>query len=248
MSRPQSKEELRAARLRALQAKMPNAAAAIEASTHEQSTPSQHHDIPVSTTQTSPTTTTTTKVTPILNATLFQALLKLVYVGGEATDEDLLRWTNEGFRFCPEPNFGLRQGHGGPCGILAVTQAEMVKELFFTEQGAAKYLSLPELSNVEVEIALVRAMSNILLRARPNSNDDVHVLAVTDDTNVNKVLRHWNIGAMELHSYSSKEDLFTALHSMLQQFRGQSGCILFLLSLVLTRSVYPLILSVIAII
>eukprot|EP01031_Cornospumella_fuschlensis_P047620 gene47620-58334_t len=49
-----------------------------------------------------------------------QDLMALLYVGGEATEEDARRWGAEGFTFYEQPWFGLKQRHGGPCGVLAV--------------------------------------------------------------------------------------------------------------------------------
>jgi len=52
-----------------------------------------------------------------------------------ATGDDLSRWHNQGFIFPPSlpPSltFGLAQGQGGPCGVLAAVQGEVVRLLVF---------------------------------------------------------------------------------------------------------------------
>ena len=83
---------------------------------------------------------------PLPQSTL-GAVKRLMYESGGATDEDILRWYNQGFVFCDEPSFGLRQGNGGPCGILAVVQAEILKLAIFSDSlDKAGVSSLPTLS------------------------------------------------------------------------------------------------------
>ena len=59
--------------------------------------------------------------------------MRKIIVGGNVTSEDMSRWYSQGFVFCEEPAWGLKQGHGGPCGILASVQAEVIRELCFGE-------------------------------------------------------------------------------------------------------------------
>ena len=64
-----------------------------------------------------------------------------------SSDDDILRWHSQGFRsifspfprfshlsilllcdsFTEEPSFGLKQKFGGPCGVLAVVQCEIIR-------------------------------------------------------------------------------------------------------------------------
>jgi hypothetical protein len=53
------------------------------------------------------------------------------------TEDDLARWHSQGFTFCDAPRFGLEQGHGGPCGVLAAVQGEVLRLLVFAAQHAA---------------------------------------------------------------------------------------------------------------
>ncbi|KAL3661503.1 hypothetical protein V7S43_013263 [Phytophthora oleae] len=52
---------------------------------------------------------------------------------GSFTDDDSQRWYRQGFEFQTLAGFplGLVQGHGGPCGVLATVQAEMLRIFLF---------------------------------------------------------------------------------------------------------------------
>ncbi|KAK1932386.1 putative ubiquitin carboxyl-terminal hydrolase MINDY-4 [Phytophthora citrophthora] len=52
---------------------------------------------------------------------------------GSSTDDDSQRWYRQGFEFQTLAGFplGLVQGHGGPCGVLAAVQAEMLRIFLF---------------------------------------------------------------------------------------------------------------------
>ncbi len=64
----------------------------------------------------------------------------MVYEGGGATDEDMARWYEQGFTFCNNLSFGLQQSQGGPCGILAAVQAEMIRYLIDSDSEVLTYL------------------------------------------------------------------------------------------------------------
>jgi hypothetical protein len=60
-------------------------------------------------------------------------LLSEAIISPAATNEDMARWFSQGCEFAraPCPNYMLRQSHGGPCGVLAALQAEILKCLYF---------------------------------------------------------------------------------------------------------------------
>jgi hypothetical protein len=64
-------------------------------------------------------------------------LLNLVH-GTQVVDDDLIRWFSQGFVFAETPNFGLKQGSGGPCGVLAVVQSEILKHLFYSTRSTGR--------------------------------------------------------------------------------------------------------------
>eukprot|EP00051_Salpingoeca_urceolata_P003952 m.61708 g.61708 ORF g.61708 m.61708 type:complete len:639 (+) comp13251_c0_seq1:132-2048(+) len=49
----------------------------------------------------------------------------------QTKDEDLLRWHQQGLEFSDHVSFGLKQAQGGPCGVLASVQAELLRQLLF---------------------------------------------------------------------------------------------------------------------
>ncbi len=217
MSRPQSKEELRAARLRALDKATKNTGS------HGAST-----------------AVTPSNTVPVPNLSVrdsYDELMKVVYLGGEATEEDLLRWNFDGFCFCINPSFVLKQGHGGPCGILAVVQAELIATLFFTDDLQPKYVQLPAiLPHTELQGALIRALSVVLFRA--STNDSVTVITtVKGSDNPNIPLLYWNTSDLITTTFHSLHEVQDHLSKNISAFEDSCGCLIFLLSLVMTRFV-----------
>ncbi|OWZ24054.1 hypothetical protein PHMEG_000990 [Phytophthora megakarya] len=64
-------------------------------------------------------------------------LLRLLWPG--ASTDDAQRWHQQGFEFQTLQGFplGLVQGHGGPCGVLAAVQAEMLRIFLFVRHREA---------------------------------------------------------------------------------------------------------------
>lgn len=59
---------------------------------------------------------------------------KVLQEGGGATLDDLSRWQRQGFELTKLANFsvGLSQKEGGPCGVLAAVQAELLVHVCFS--------------------------------------------------------------------------------------------------------------------
>ena len=105
-----------------------------------------------------------------MNSTQYDQLKRLM-IGQNVTGEDMSRWYSQGFQFCTEAGieWGLKQGHGGPCGILASVQAEMIREMIFNSDlfdGSR----LPTLSIEQVNRIFAKALCNILVRASCERN------------------------------------------------------------------------------
>ena len=68
---------------------------------------------------------------------------------------------------CETPNFGLRQSNGGPCGVLAAVQAEIIRSLLFGEalDAAGTANKLPDPTDEEVSRLFALSVFNILSRA-----------------------------------------------------------------------------------
>lgn len=91
-------------------------------------------------------------------------LLSLIH-GPRVVEDDMCRWFSQGFTFCESPNFGLKQGSGGPCGVLAVVQSEILKRLFFNMQSTYR----EDITNVPISLtkdALIKAFWEILTRCK----------------------------------------------------------------------------------
>jgi hypothetical protein len=168
-----------------------------------------------------------------------EALLRIIYSAGPATEDDMVRWSSEGFIFWENPIFGLRQGHGGPCGILAVVQAEIIQHLFYDANLELVKTDINTVSKVEAEEALLMAFVTILSRVSGNSNR-VAVASLNPSTlnnYTNIPISMWNVHDIQIFTSANhnKDALKASIISKLDQFQSPLGCILFLLSVMYTR-------------
>lgn len=218
MSTNLTKEQMRAARLIALGAPPDNQTAT--------SPEGQSSEDPVGKKQARANTTR------VVNAFELDAIEKIVYRGGNATEEDMLRWYNQGFTFCDVPSYGLKQGNGGPCGILAVVQAEMLREMLFKSESALT--ELPTLTVTDQQHLLATAICTILQRA--SENGPIHFVNLAA-TNWDKSMQQWELSGVTVTSYGSIEEAQLELEGgELQDLLGsRMGCVALLLSLVLSR-------------
>lgn len=184
-------------------------------------------------------------------------LISILYRGGEATTEDLQRWYEQGFNFVESGtfNYGLRQGLGGPCGILAAVQAEMIRLILFTDciesngalpaaaaGGAAKLdkvgkdiEELPLVSRENVEKCFAMALCCILDRAR---KDRDFKLVETVDGSFSGLQEERAKNNLVMVTFDTVEDVETYIaNRYVSLYNKPSGCVFFLLSLVLTRGI-----------
>ena len=176
--------------------------------------------------------------TRIMNAFELDTIEKVVYRGGNATEEDMQRWYNQGFTFCDAPSYGLKQGNGGPCGILAVVQAEMLREMLFKSEAPVP--ELPALTVTEQQHLLATAICTILQRA--SENGPIHFVNI-DAAIWDKSMHQWDLSIVSVTSYGSAEEAQLELESAdLQNLLGsRMGCVALLLSLVLSKGVEKLV-------
>lgn len=175
----------------------------------------------------------------------FEELCDVLYRNsGFVTGEDLDRWCDEGFRFCAKPNFGLMQGHGGPCGVLAAVQAEIFRVLFFDDRFAARGVdrhSFPDAVDAAlVRAAFVAALLNTLRRGL-EEGDPIQLVTHREDVSPLSA-RHfqtWRADSLRVTSFASDEAFERAFTGDDQRlpvaFESGAGCLLFLLSCVMTR-------------
>lgn len=190
----------------------------------------------------------------VLSTPEIDELISVLYRGGEATAEDLQRWYEQGFNFVESStfNYGLRQGLGGPCGILAAVQAEMIRLILFTDSidsngtlpasstGGAKtdkvgkYIEeLPVVSRENVEKCFAMALCCILDRAR---RDRDFKLVETVDGTFSGLQEERTRSNLMIVTFETVEDVEAYIaNRYVSLYNVPSGCVFFLLSLVLTR-------------
>jgi hypothetical protein len=161
---------------------------------------------------------------------LLQRLNKLL-VGPSATPEDMLRWHSQGFNFSHSPSWGLKQGQGGPCGILASVQAEMLRELFFSgDISRVNGNLLPEFSKTRVSEVLVVSLVRILSRAK--SGEKYIFIEMQPNTNLANVDETHSISIVKLSTSAQALQYIEENEAILA---GSSGVLIYLMSLLLTR-------------
>lgn len=158
------------------------------------------------------------------------AIKNRMYIGGGATDEDILRWYNQGFQFCDSLTYGLKQGQGGPCGILAVVTAELLSHVLFgncTQNIGVS--SLPSLSVEEIETLFANTLASILIRAAAGGK-----ISLVDSSS-SELSPFTPSSDFIVHNFDSEENAASFVLKRLQIFKSNAGCILFLMSLMLSR-------------
>ena len=169
-----------------------------------------------------------------LSQDAMKAIKKLMYEDGGATDEDMLRWYNQGFNFCETPSFGLRQGNGGPCGILAAVQAEILKcALFSNSLDNIGVTSLPSPSSSEVQKMFASACSAILSRAAEGRSNSAEVCVI--DCPSLSLSPTSPSSQLVVHRLQSGSEVTRFILDRLELFSSNIGCITFLISLMLSR-------------
>jgi hypothetical protein len=166
-----------------------------------------------------------------------------MYKGGYATFEDMQRWYEQGFNFCTEPFFGLKQGNGGPCGILATIQAEMLREMLFSknagDSSSTSPRTLPSAAEVNLSELLASAVCNVLERAAAGSSIR---FATIPEASRTTPMHLWNASDISITTFSTAEEARRHLAGAEAQalLASGMGCVTVLLSLVCTRGVSEL--------
>ena len=166
----------------------------------------------------------------------------------------MVRWYDQGFTFSDDPEFafGLRQGHGGPCGVLAAVMAELIKYVLFLRPNAdasssnssssstssssssSRRVRMPSLTQTEVRDAFVHACVAILTRASQASGSGVIVLVDCPG----KALQLLSPASdLVVHHFNDPEEVARCIRDDLDCYSARYGCVLFVLALVLTRDV-----------
>lgn len=140
---------------------------------------------------------------------------------------------HQGFFFndVPDLKYGLVQLAGGSCGVLAVVQAYILKELIFTS-GFQKYGFNPS-ENVRTT-ALVHALSEILWQVGGSKAVKLVLPGTVPKRFKPYKLADWNVSV-----FNSVADLQGAIRANLGAFTERNGCgvLLFMYSAILTRGI-----------
>jgi len=174
---------------------------------------------------------------------------------GTPTAEDQLRWYQQGFRLARHEGYpcGLLQSSGGPCGILATIQAFLLCEVVFgvsafnakrdtstkvvLESGCGANLHKLATTPTDIaENALAGAIAFAIWQAATNvKGSGVGYLVSLSD--LDSLRQGVTCEGLFVSSYSTFEDLRIGCKDALKMFSTDSGVMLFLYSLLLSRGI-----------
>ncbi|KAI9993252.1 hypothetical protein PInf_015330 [Phytophthora infestans] len=189
----------------------------------------------------------------LLTATEVEGLLRLLWPAvstGDDTSDDSQRWYQQGFEFQTLQGFpiGLVQGHGGPCGVLAAVQAEMLRLFLFVRHRDTLINSGTNLQQLMERESLVgdeaakrhllaEAMASLLMQCLGDDRT-VHVVVQEDADNGTPVkYRESTVLVPPVQTDRPPHDLVTLLHHEMSAFCSPHGVINFTFSVLRTKSV-----------
>ena len=153
-------------------------------------------------------------------------------------------WKQQGFYYTSHTAlpYGLVQRDGGPCGLIAAVQAEVIRELLWSEWRTVR--SIVEVSEADQQRAMVHALATMLWRAGGGKQAKI---ATTGSKNSSSSSSSGNVknykadGITEcllIHTATSYQSLCSLLYHNLAQFLHphSHGLILILYSLCLSRT------------
>lgn len=163
----------------------------------------------------------------------------VMHEGGGCTREDLGRWYDQGFVFCTRDGaapFGLVQTEGGPCGVLAPVQAEIIRELFDASASSDDVLRgdcLPYLDANQVDRLFKAAILRILRRAS-SSSDKISLVSYVGSGALSPSTQ---ASELEVCTFSvdNPHEVDVIMQKTLPLYKTKQGCMLFLLSVLFTR-------------
>ncbi|GMF19512.1 unnamed protein product [Phytophthora lilii] len=178
-------------------------------------------------------------------------LLRLLWPAatGDGASDDSQRWHQQGFEFQSLQAFplGLVQGHGGPCGVLAAVQAELLRRFLFVRHReslggdeADFQLLLQRERLAEDEAArqqlLAEAMASLLL-LQTNAGADDRVVRVVVRDSEQPTYRESTVVLPRTEPDELPQELVTLLLREMPAFRSPQGVISFTFSVLRTKGV-----------
>lgn len=159
--------------------------------------------------------------------------LKKVVAGPSVGPDDLDRWFSQGFCFGENPSFGLTQSHGGPCGVISVVQAEVIRDMLFDEAGSGPDVqTLPAVTQKECDKHLEKSTWRILRRA---SNDGP--VCLMDPGTKDAIKRFEDCEGSKIIQCDDEDSYQIAWQQLKHVYSSNAGCFLYLLSLVESHSI-----------
>ncbi|KAK7889478.1 hypothetical protein WMY93_025038 [Mugilogobius chulae] len=166
--------------------------------------------------------------------------LKVVLLGSSLNCFSV-EWRNQGLTFSEthDLRYGIVQKKGGPCGVLASVQGFVLKKMLFENSDPSNTFNKIRPSNVSRRKCLVLAISEILWRA---GEEKQVIVAINSGTkHFIPAGQYKSEGALEwimLFTLDNHKDLEHFLDQHIEQFESEVlGCLLFVVSAVLSRSV-----------
>ncbi|RLN50362.1 hypothetical protein BBJ29_006462 [Phytophthora kernoviae] len=191
----------------------------------------------------------------VLTATEVNELLRLLWPSTNGQSDDAQRWYQQGFQFQALQGFclGLVQAHGGPCGVLAAVQAEILRLFLFVHRNEA--LSETELRRLldgdksDTDEAarqrlLAEAMASLLLQCADAVEEDGGrvVRAVVQDATASTegnaaVYKEHILPVSATETGAPPDELVALLLREMPAFCSPHGVINFTFSVLRTKSV-----------
>ena len=125
------------------------------------------------------------------------------------------------------------EGYGGPCGVLAAVQAELLVQCLFRDGNVEIDESSIKLEECRLQKAFAAALATIIERAKVGASSAVVELTA----NVTADLQYLESSHFRIIVFPSFESLASYLGNHTQMFFSNVGCLLFIMSLVFTRGV-----------
>lgn len=154
--------------------------------------------------------------------------MKILLFGDEKEDFPS-SWTKHGFCFKTFPPYRLEQVKSGPCGVIAAVAAHVLDELIFGSIRIVLKEGLLRPTFGERKLALSKALTQIIWRARSGC------VAVVVANNV--ITEENDKDKIKLRNFDNEDMLCGCINTNITLFKKKWGIALFMYSLLLTRGI-----------
>ncbi|KAE9239654.1 hypothetical protein PF002_g10166, partial [Phytophthora fragariae] len=179
------------------------------------------------------------------------ALLRLLWPAAATGSDDSRRWYQQGFEFQQLQAFplGLVQGHGGPCGVLAAVQAELLRRFLFVrhretlggDSDLQQLMTHDRLAEDEAarRQLLAEAMASLLMQCAGGDRALVRVVVAQDTEKQPHSYRESTVqvAASQALEDAPPQELVALLQHEMPAFCSPLGVINFTFSVLRTKGV-----------